>query len=110
MARQICQHIIGMNPQRVGDLDSYKTELVKLELKDIPEKEDEDTKEEKEMTLEEKEDAESVKALDSALASHEELIRQDFVLNPEVKVGRVLLDTGIRVKDFVRYEVGEELD
>ncbi len=107
MARQICQHIIGMNPQRIGDLDTFMSfEEVDQKTEDPQPPRDSD-----EMTLEEREDAE-VRQTDreAVLASHEELVRQDFLLDPEVKVGRVLLNTGIRVVDFVRYEVGQDLD
>ncbi len=112
MARQICQHIIGMNPSRVGNIDTFASfEQACLSLEERGVSPREGGQNEEEQSLEEKEDAETSRADEQAmLATHEELVRQDFLLNPEVKVGRVLLDTGLRVVDFVRYEVGQDLD
>ena len=39
--------------------------------------------------------------------SEEEMIHQPFLLDPQVLVRDVLLETGITVKDFVRFEVGQ---
>ncbi len=101
MARQLCQHIIGMNPTRVGDLGTFgpadEGNVAAAAKEEEQESKAPSSGDEDEKTLEERED-EATREADrkAALASHEELVRQDFLLNPEVKVGRVLLDTGIR--------------
>ncbi|XP_066595658.1 elongation factor Ts, mitochondrial [Prorops nasuta] len=66
---QLCQHIIGMNPLKVGDAGL-----------DVPHN---DTEQEP------------------------CLIFQDFLLNPTVSVQRVLLDSNVKVLDFIRFEIGE---
>ena len=48
-------------------------------------------------------------AQESGKVSSSELIHQTFLLNPDILVRDLLLQTGITVKDFVRFEVGEDL-
>ncbi len=100
MARQICQHIIGLNPQRIGDLDKFvpPTPVSSDEVDDVEAIDDDDN------------DA-RVAEMDQKKESnqHEELIHQDFLLNSDLKVGQILLDTGIRVKAFARFQLGQDL-
>ena len=35
---------------------------------------------------------------------------QDFLLDPDTKVGSILIDAKMEVKSFVRLEVGQDLD
>jgi len=104
-ARQICQHIIGMNPARVGDITTFAPPAASV----VPEGSDA-VSECAELSVEEQEDAEVKRLDDVKVSHHDELIHQDFLLDPDVKVGQILLQSGIRVLDFVRYEVGQDLD
>jgi len=72
IGKQMCQHIIGMNPSKIGD----------------PENDHE---------LENKDDETC-------------MIFQEFLMEPEVAVSQVLIDSGISLVEFVRYECGEDID
>ncbi|KAK3921870.1 Elongation factor Ts, mitochondrial [Frankliniella fusca] len=69
IGKQLCQHVIGMNPKAVGDPEQDKPQ--------------------------ENADDES------------NMIYQEYILDPEIKVQEVLNENNITVVDFVRFEVGE---
>lgn len=70
-AKQLCQHIVGMNPLKLGEVG-----------KDEPK---------------ENSDDETC------------MIHQEFLLDPEVTVGQVASDAGIKMVEFIRFECGESL-
>lgn len=72
LGTQLCQHIIGMNPLKVGDNKKDQPNI--------------DT------------DNETC------------LIYQEFLLDPSLSVQQVLLESKVEVLDFVRFEMGEELN
>ena len=94
MARQIGQHVIGMNPKSIGSLENVtvstptETEEVPVSTGDI----DSD-----------------IAALDKKQAPEgSELVNQSFLLDSDQTVGQVLIETGMEVKAFVRMEVGAD--
>lgn len=72
LGTQLCQHIIGMNPLKVGD---------------------------------NKIDQPNIEADNETC-----LIYQEFLLDPSLSVQQVLLESKVEVLDFVRFEMGEELN
>jgi len=95
---QLCNHIIGMNPETVGDLHNPETwpkkKETELETKDKSEAENED------------DDIETVDA-NVAINSETEMIHQPFLFDSDLLVRDILLETGIDIKGFVRFEVGQ---
>ena len=103
MARQLCQHIIGMNPSSVGNLDDPSTWPIRN--KDIG---DVDYKSEKGEGVKEDEDWEHVGEAKGEESSGKELIHQAFLLDSDIVVRDLLLQTGMKIKSFIRFELGEE--
>uniref|UniRef100_A0A1B6C6Y7 Elongation factor Ts, mitochondrial n=1 Tax=Clastoptera arizonana TaxID=38151 RepID=A0A1B6C6Y7_9HEMI len=111
IARQLCQHIVGMNPAIIGEykmeekiekkpedlLESKPEKVVNNEAKPNTEEEiNEDLDEGAFKVIEEKEES--------------ALLQQEFLLEPDTKVGQLVLDKGIEVYDFVRFECGETMN
>ena len=94
IGRQLCQHVVGMNPSSVGDLsnpDSWPA------IKD-EEKEDRSSNSE--------EDRQTSEA-DFMGTTETEMIHQPFLLDTDRLVRDVLLEAGLDIKYFARYEVGQ---
>lgn len=68
-AKQLCQHIVGMNPVKIGEVG----------VDEPKENSDDETC----------------------------MIHQEFLLDPEVTVGQVASDIGIKMVEFIRFECGE---
>ena len=84
-----------MNPVRVGDISSVKPSEISTE-----------------GDVEVKDTAEEVAELEKLqqAVDHEDMVHQDFLPDPSLKVGQVMLETGISAKEFVRFEVGQNLE
>ena len=99
MSRQYAQHIIGMNPTSVGNLS------------DLPPPRSEEEREAE--AISKKEDmaseADDPDAPTKRKREPNVLIHQDFLLDSEMTMGECLQETAMEVKEFVRYEVGQEL-
>merc|ERR1719273_307084 len=100
-----------MSPKSVGSLDDRSTwpsqpksaDSDQLQIQNKPE-------EPKEEGIKDDENwAHLGEAQESGRDSSHELIHQAFLLNTDILVRDVLLQTGITVKNFVRFEVGEDL-
>ena len=92
IGRQLCQHVVGMNPSSVGDLsnpDSWPA------IKD----------EEKEDSSSSEEDRQASEA-DFMGTTETEMIHQPFLLDTDRLVRDVLLEASLDIKYFARYEVG----
>jgi len=106
LARQICQHVIGMNPTSVGDPSESETVAAADESS-------------KPMAVEEPK-GEGVQAdedwsqyQDEPSAGNNnstELVHQALLTNPSVSVKEVILEAAIDIKRFARFEVGQTLD
>jgi len=103
LGSQLCQHVVGMCPETVGDLsnkDSWP----------VPGGGD---KKAKEVTSQEEvndgwEEEETVEVRDNLSTSAIEIIHQPFLFDPERLVRDILLENGVDIKGFVRFEVGQE--
>ncbi|XP_050438215.1 elongation factor Ts, mitochondrial [Adelges cooleyi] len=92
--RQMCQHVIGMNPKSVGVLGPY--ELTKSQDK---------VNDENDST--EIQDTVNVDEKPSDEIEEDGMLEQAFLLDPSLTVGQVATDYGIDILDFVRFECGE---
>ncbi len=81
-------------------INNDQDDEVEEEEKPKKKKSDEDDEEEEEEEEEEEQKYEE----------HDELIRQEFLVDTTKTVGQVLQETGITVDSFVRFEVGQELE
>ena len=100
-----------MNPHSVGNLDDTSTWPTSIKEKEASaEQQNETPKEPKGEGVKDDEDWEHLGEAkrDSSATSHE-LIHQTFLLNNESLVRDILLQAGLKVKHFVRFELGEEL-
>ncbi|XP_045179390.2 elongation factor Ts, mitochondrial-like [Mercenaria mercenaria] len=88
IAKQLCQHVVGMNPTEIGE----------WQLKPVNKKE---AKKKKKGESESKERVEP--------AEEKRLLDQEFLLEPGFTVRSFLQDNGPKVVDFVRLECGEDL-
>lgn len=106
MARQLCQHVIGMNPKSVGNFDdkstwptAVKPEAPKATVRDPSQPRPEGESEE--------DDISSMEVDTSVLNTEDVFIHQSFLMDSEVLVRDVLQETGLRIESFVRFEVGQ---
>lgn len=98
LAKQICQHVIGMNPAKIGDPNVEPVLEPKKEKLKIDEPRGEGEMPDEDMSQYE----------DQALrVETNELVHQPFLANTSVPVKDVLLEAGLELKHFARYEVGE---
>ena len=102
LARQICQHIIGMNPTSVGDVNEVKREAP------VKEEKTEVVEEPKGEGVQADEDW-SLYESDALVNNSTELVHQPFLTNSTVAVKDVLVEAGVGIKNFVRFEVGQKL-
>jgi len=103
LARQLCQHIIGMNPLSVGNINDTSS-WPRSKKENIPASEHE--KSELDEGVKEDENWAHLGEDKSDSDSSNELIHQPFLLNTEILVRDLLLQTGIEVKTFLRFELG----
>ena len=95
-----------MNPTSVGNIDDKGTwpkssqDDVQVESNNISEKGE---------GVKDDENWEHVGEAKDGDISHNELIHQPFLLNSDIRVRDLLLQTGIKVKHFVRFELGEQV-
>jgi len=98
IARRVCQHVVGMKPATLGDIND---EVVKREIIDdtfdIEVKEGED------------EHMVSPDKLMPVVEKDSRLLFQEYILDPSRVVKEVVLDHGITIIDFVRFQCGEEI-
>lgn len=98
LGKQLCQHVVGMNPGVLGLED-----LVALETKDESQeegKEEEEGKKKKKRKQKKKKKEE---------VEEDRLLFQEFLLDPDLKVKDFLTQNNAKLDDFARLECGEEL-
>ena len=95
-----------MNPSSVGNLDDTTT-WPKVNRGNLESNGDRNP--EKGEGVKEDENWEHLGDANSEDLSCNELIHQSFLLNNDLLVRDILLQTGIRVKNFVRFELGEQV-
>lgn len=103
VGRQLCQHVVGMNPQSIGSIqeidEGQQEQGQRLVQGHLPEsgletREGQETSTEEQLVQRKRDDEET------------QLVRQEFIAEPTLTVGEVLQQTGLQVLDFVRYECG----
>lgn len=104
LARQLCQHVVGWNPTRLGDLSNFN--LANIQTNDeTPAKplvvEGDD------MPPEDEQDLKNRELENAKIRDHEEFIYQPFLLDQEITVGELLISNGLTIRDFVRFELGK---
>jgi len=97
---QLCNHIIGMNPESIGDLHNPET---------WPKKKEPEPETEAKVKPEGDEDDDYDTGAENAVQMNSEtqMIHQPFLFDSERLVRDILLETGIEIKGFVRFEVGQ---
>lgn len=122
VGRHLCQQVVALNPKSIGLLDDYLL-FEEEEEKRIKEREEKEKKA-KEEESEKKEPEVSEAAEDSTPAPEEEeqppaeeeeeeesrLLFQDYVVDPNIKVGRLVAESRIDIMDFERYVCGESTE
>ena len=104
---KLCNHIIGMNPESVGNLQDPQTwpkskeksldqEPIITESSTVKSEENPDG------------DDDTTASEDEFKTSETEMIHQPFLFDSDRLVRDVLFETGLDVKGFVRYEVGQQ--
>ena len=104
---KLCNHIIGMNPESVGNLQNPQTwpkskeksseqEPIITESSTVKSEENPDG------------DDDTTASEDEFTTSETEMIHQPFLFDSDRLVRDVLFETGLDVKGFVRYEVGQQ--
>lgn len=105
ISQQIGQHIVGMNPQSIGNLEDIAKEKenglnesnnsVKNE---IVEKSEDDSSDDEDAPVSKPPEKEETR-----------LIFQELLMDPDSKVYELLTENNVEIKDFVRFEVGEDV-
>ena len=104
LARQLCQHIIGMNPSSIGNIDDSSTWPKNNKQATV----NENLTSEKGEGVKQDEHWEHLGEAKHENSSSNELIHQSFLLDNDLIVRDLLLQTGMRIKSFVRFELGEQ--
>ena len=101
MGRQLCQHVIGMNPESVGnlyDLNTWPRSKVAKTETEVKQVDNVDN------PYGDYDNSVSDDVLDPA---QKEMIHQQFLMDTDKFVREILLEAGMNIKSFVRYEVGQ---
>ncbi|XP_041374512.1 elongation factor Ts, mitochondrial-like isoform X2 [Gigantopelta aegis] len=112
ISNELCQHIVGMNPQTIGRIDECESrqnkaeEMTQNKSEEMTQnKSEETTQNENEETPLETKDEEKTKIKEE----ESRLVCQEFLLDSSCTVGDILKENNLVIKDFVRFECGEEL-
>jgi len=97
LAKQLCQHIIGMNPKQIEPSPDEPAPVAKPPKEKKPLEGDAGDGDGTELVADVGEVAETV------------MLRQMFLLDDERSVADVITEAGIKIQDFVRFECGEEI-
>lgn len=98
LGRQICQHIIGMKSETLGEPPEKSTSAAEGQEKDEVKTSSSEAEESGEVTTTQIDDKETC------------LLRQAFLLNPSQTVFDYVTGHGVKVIDFHRAEIGEKSD
>jgi len=97
IGRQLCQHIVGMNPREIGQMKSKLEPPPEAEAPAQPAQPGQEGDIDPTVQLYPESDETT-------------LLNQEFLLDPDVTVGEFLLENAVEVLDFIRYECGEEIE
>ena len=85
----------SVNPRSEEQIESEASKRQQQQLADLESKEDEEGGPRKTERVE---------------VASDSLVNQDFLMDPDKTVGEVLIESGIEVKDFVRFEIGKGIE
>ena len=85
----------SVNPRSEEQIESEASKRQQQHLADLESKEDEEGGPQKTEHVE---------------VASDSLVNQDFLMDPDKTVGEVLIESGIEVKDFVRFEIGKGIE
>lgn len=111
IGQHLCQQAIGMSPTSVGLLEDF----VKATEAEAKEKDKEKKEREEKQPADEKQESQAAGAIEDEQPVAEEdktddrILFQEYVMNPEIKVGTMVAESQIEILDFVRYECGQPL-
>ncbi|KAH6927373.1 hypothetical protein HPB50_002334 [Hyalomma asiaticum] len=119
LGRRLCQQVVALNPKSIGLLDDY----LLFEKEQEKKMKEQEAKEAEAETKEAEEKAEGSQAAEAAPTEEEEqppaeeeeedesrLLFQDYVMDPNIKVGRVVAESRIDIMDFERFVCGESTE
>ncbi|KAL1423711.1 hypothetical protein MTO96_020844 [Rhipicephalus appendiculatus] len=92
LGRHLCQQVVALNPKSIGLLDDY------LQAAEDSTAAPEEEEQEEQPHAEEEEEDES------------RLLFQDYVVDPNIKVGRLVSESRIDIMDFERFACGESTE
>lgn len=117
LVRQICQHIVGMNPSSIGNIEEPEKveadEKVEENVENVTVKVDNATKNVETSKIESKDDLDAIKDSDEKEEEEKDevtLMDQKFIMDDKVRVREVLKREGVVVVDYVRMACGEEIE
>ncbi|XP_041475519.1 elongation factor Ts, mitochondrial-like [Lytechinus variegatus] len=94
LGRRLSQHVVGMNPLRIGVYSPPDPE--ELESKESAQPPDSDPT-----------DDDAPVPSSSPETETDEMVNQEYLLDPSLTVGELLLQENVEVVDFARFECGE---
>lgn len=100
LGQQLCQHVVGMNPESVGNLNDRTNWPDKTEK----------SAEAEPITDGQEEGHEILPSESDLTTSAKEMIHQPFLFDTDSFVRDVLIDAGLDIKGFVRFEVGQDME
>jgi elongation factor Ts len=108
IGRQLCQHVVGMNPREIGSLESPPPQASQSQTQSLEKPQETEAKQVDP-------DNPDTNPADFGIKSTPEidetiLVNQEFLLDHEITVRDFLLQNSIEVLDFVRFECGEVID
>ncbi|XP_045470084.1 elongation factor Ts, mitochondrial isoform X2 [Harmonia axyridis] len=92
VGKELCQHIVGLNPSKIGSTEEVTSELKEEVTSELKEEKTSELKEEETSKLKEDEDS---------------LLNQEFLLDEGITVKEYLAENGVEVLDFKRFQCGE---
>lgn len=114
--KSLCQHIIGMNPKIIGEMETIQESVEETQNKLT----EESTKEKVEDSSTSSSSSDENSSSDESSSSDDEnisemfeetdLVKQKFISDPDKTVGEILNEASIQILDFVRFECGQQLD
>ncbi|XP_033728180.1 elongation factor Ts, mitochondrial-like [Pecten maximus] len=105
VAKQLCQHILGLKPNTVGDFENDKP----LADRDDQPAEESDTSDDESDDSDDESDSDEEEKISKSKEEETRLVFQEFLFDPEIVVGEYLKENRATVNKFVRIECGAEL-
>ena len=123
LGRELCQHIVGMNPKEVGEFIEHSEEASRKLDEDSKTLDDNKQDENKEADKNESSSSSSESSDSDSTSSSDEdekvpkpvieehrLLQQEFLLDPDLTVQEFLEENNCgEVGEYVRFQCGEEL-